>query len=496
LNDWRGTLSVCTASLFLHGLIFLVVSLIPPEDPPWKKKAVAIVTRIEPEEVVVLDETPVAMPELKEVKVDEPNDPEIRLETSEESVDLEELAVVEDEPAKEDLEAEDLAQWSLGMEDSAAMQEGFGLAELALNQLSGSDGIPTTYKGRASKEDQKKLIRNHGGAPKVLDAVSLALRWLAAHQEPDGSWPLLKGENLAHKDEKEKGPPAKKVSEITVAITGTAVLAFLGAGHSETMGQYQPTVRKGIKFLNRYLLDHPGELFGKTYGASIVLMALAEASIFSSSPLSQKNANILAAKLMKVYEGEGWGYTGPGDDFSVSGWVALGLKSGRQADLVALGDEEIHELFLKYGKWVNTMTNPETGLGSYRPGGKGTMAMTWVGMFQKQFLGFPRDDPFLTKAAEISVLYVPKVFKAKSLDEYMIYYGTLAAFQQQGAFWKAWNPMMQEVLLSTQKDGPVETYGGSWNPSELHIGRDGGRVMSTAIFTLCLEVYYRYALMQ
>lgn len=516
-NDWRGAMSVCTASLFLHGVILLIVSLVPAADPPWKKKAVAVVTRLEPEEEIVLTEAPVEMPELEEVEVDEPD---VSVEASEERVDLEELAEVDDEVPEEEFDVADEFEWSMGMEEKTEMPEGFGLAELALNNISGSDGLPTAYKGRASKKEQKKMLQSHGGAPEVLDAVGLALRWLAAHQLPDGSWPLIKGE-VSKKGEgnvKEAKKPAGKIvkkaeseeeaqkkmsegkssREIRASITGTALLAFLGAGHSETMGQYKGTVRKGINYLNQYLLDNPGHLLGKTYGASIVLMALAEASIFSSSPLTTKNANVLAKKLRDVYDGEGWGYKGGGDDFSVSGWVALGLKSGRQADLKALRNEEVEALFDKYGVWVNKMTNPETGEGMYRPGKKGSRAMSWVGMFQKQFLGFPKEDPFLLKAGEVSVKDVPKVFSSigKGMDEYEIYYGTLAAFQQQGPFWKAWNPAMQNSLLSLQREGPVEKLGGSWDPSSKHVGKDGGRVMTTAIYTLCLEVYYRYALMQ
>jgi hypothetical protein len=499
-SDWRGALSVCTGSLFLHGVIFLIVSLIPPDDPPWKKKAVAIVTRLEPELVMVLDEAPVEMPVLEEVEVDEPD---VQMESSEERADLEELADVDDELAEEALDSDDPFEWSLGMEEKAGLPEGFGLAEMAVNPLSGSDGLPTAYKGRSSAKEKKKQIKSHGGAPEVLDAVDLALQWLAAHQLPDGSWPLLKGEKPVGKEKNKdkkgsKAEEGKGFPEIRASITGTALLAFLGAGHSEHMGQYKQTVQRGVKYLNKYLLDHPGKLIGKTYGASIVLMALAEASIFNSSPLTVKNANLLATKLRDTYDGKGWGYAGSGTDFSVSGWVALGLKSGRQADLKALKDEEIEILFDKYGVWVNSMTDPLTGKGFYRPGGKGSLAMSWVGMFQKQFLGFPKDDPFLKKAGEMSVKKVSGVFKSssKGLDEYAIYYGTLAAFQQQGPFWKAWNPAMQEALLSLQREGAPEDVGGSWDPGSKHIGKDGGRVMTTAIFTLCLEVYYRYALMQ
>jgi hypothetical protein len=232
-------------------------------------------------------------------------------------------------------------------------------------------------------------------------------------------------------------------------------------------------------------------------------MVLCETSIFGSSPTTKRHANILADGLLKGYDGQGGGYNGAGDDFSVSGWVALGLKSAIQAQLPIMQDEaKIDKLFKVYGDWVNKMTDPETGDGFYRPDKKGSTALSWVGMFQKQFLGFPRHDPFLKKAAAVGMKNAAKTMgrdKNKKLmwkDEYGLYYGTLAAFQQQGKFWKMWNPLMLEVLLGTQEQEKTSDNYGSWTPSHKHIGERGGRVMSTALLTLCLEVYYRYALMQ
>ena len=42
-----------------------------------------------------------------------------------------------------------------------------------------------------------------------------------------------------------------------------------------------------------------------------------------------------------------------------------------------------------------------------------------------------------------------------------------------------------------RKDGIYCTYKGSWDPKGPW-GPDGGRVYSTAMMALCLEVYYRY----
>jgi hypothetical protein len=62
-------------------------------------------------------------------------------------------------------------------------------------------------------------------------------------------------------------------------------------------------------------------------------------------------------------------------------------------------------------------------------------------------------------------------------------------FQRQGKDWQRWNPALQEALLGSQRfDG---RYAGSWDPDG-QWGAYGGRVYSTALGALCLEVYYRY----
>jgi hypothetical protein len=128
--------------------------------------------------------------------------------------------------------------------------------------------------------------------------------------------------------------------------------------------------------------------------------------------------------------------------------------------------------------------------------------MTWVGMFQKQFLGFPRSDPFLRQGSQLGVKHISSYMGKNKEGQvvwkniYGLYYATLAAFQQQGAFWGKWNPMMKQVLTETQINDPKSPLRGSWTPQNDHTGSQGGRVMTSALMTLCLEVYYRYALIQ
>jgi hypothetical protein len=56
---------------------------------------------------------------------------------------------------------------------------------------------------------------------------------------------------------------------------------------------------------------------------------------------------------------------------------------------------------------------------------------------------------------------------------------------------KFWNPKMRDLLIDTQNNstGPNN---GSWEPEGDHTGRVGGRLTTTCLSLLTLEVYYRH----
>ena len=62
-------------------------------------------------------------------------------------------------------------------------------------------------------------------------------------------------------------------------------------------------------------------------------------------------------------------------------------------------------------------------------------------------------------------------------------------FQQGGEPWERWNTALRDLLVAEQvQAGPAA---GSWEPRDAW-GPYGGRVYSTAVAALSLEVYYRF----
>ena len=78
-------------------------------------------------------------------------------------------------------------------------------------------------------------------------------------------------------------------------------------------------------------------------------------------------------------------------------------------------------------------------------------------------------------------------------DTYYWYYATQVMFNLGGPQWDQWNRLMRHTLIETQcKEGCAM---GSWDPErptlDVWSGK-GGRIITTAMSTLTLEVYYRY----
>jgi hypothetical protein len=131
--------------------------------------------------------------------------------------------------------------------------------------------------------------------------------------------------------------------------------------------------------------------------------------------------------------------------------------------------------------------------------------MTAVGLLCRQFMGARPDDPLAVRAAESLLKNLPgwQTAAAAAGDSgvgdkgfYYWYYGTLAMFQTGGEHWNRWNAAMKPVLVANQcrggeKDGSLNDKDGSWDPQSW-IDLHGGRVFTTAVGALTLEVYYRY----
>jgi hypothetical protein len=120
------------------------------------------------------------------------------------------------------------------------------------------------------------------------------------------------------------------------------------------------------------------------------------------------------------------------------------------------------------------------------------MATTWA-LLARTFSGcFKRDDALLAKQAEILLASIaPGGTQARSSAASWWYFGSLAMFQLGGPSWERWNAAMQTAVLDGERRDNTRDDYGSWDPAP-RASDPLGRIGTTALNTLTMEVYYRY----
>jgi len=314
---------------------------------------------------------------------------------------------------------------------------------------------------------------------------------------------------LAHAEGSTCADPGEGQND--VGMTGLSMLAFLGDGNTTREGPYKEQVAKAIKWMKDQQdgdLGLYGEKVGHSfmYNHSIATLAMCEAYYFSRSPLLRRSAQDAINFLSRARNPYGaWRYASPpaGDnDTSVTGWCVFAMASAQEGGLTIDPDG-----FVGAAQWIDDVTDPATGRTGYdtigsassRVGGlndqyptdKGE-AMTAVAIVARVCMDQDMaKNPLVDKGAELLKQHPPE-WDSNGLgnDMYYWYYGSYAMFQLGGPRWDAWNEAAKKALLDNQRhDGDMK---GSWDPKDAW-GHSGGRVYTTALGALCLEVYFRYA---
>ena len=353
-----------------------------------------------------------------------------------------------------------------------------------------SKRLPNKYKARTVERSQQ--ASEQGGGDETETAVNEALAWLASVQSSDGRWDASAhsaGKHLPPNDNRSRNNSGAKAD---TAITSLALLAFLGAGHTHQDGPYKQNVRFGLEFLLKTSRrSGNGSLAGEAtsharmYCHGISTLALSEAFIMTQDrrllPFL-KNAVRYTLRSQNLTTG-GWRYR-PGDqgDTSQFGWQLMSLMSAKTAGL----DVPDHRIRLMH-VWLDRVSSGQNNeLAAYTPWRAPSKTMTAEALVCRLFLEGPKDHRAIDGAAS----YVAREgIGSGQLNLYYCYYGTLGLYQMQDERWSSWNRELKAKILPRQRtDGPLS---GSWDPDTVW-GRNGGRVYTTALATLCLETYYRY----
>jgi hypothetical protein len=379
------------------------------------------------------------------------------------------------------------------------------------------------------------------------DAVDKALKWLAEHQLPNGSW------SYDHR----LGPCQGKCSdpgtmpEALNGATAMACLCFISHGNTHRGGRYQAQVIAGLKFLISRMGPN-GSMYekgGRMYSHALATLALCEdLRIRKDKDFAKMTSEGLGA-LPGPPTGQAGGDAGDADEKAAPGFKPASMhysfrdkqamkeqnREGQAMEGIIAADAlRAVEFILRAqdtsnGGWRYEPAKPDSDISVT---GWQVMALysankaqvyvrpTWFDALNK-YLDKLQTDNYgsqygyhLTEGKEATPtrsaigllcrLYTNWngaeqgfVQGTQSLartgvnqqDMYQDYYVTLLLHHVGGQLWDGWNEQMRGYLIRTQATAGHER--GSWS---FHGGLGsgpGGRHYNTCLATLILEVYYR-----
>lgn len=326
-----------------------------------------------------------------------------------------------------------------------------------------------------------RLAASRGGSRASEIAVENGIRWIINHQREDGSW------HFKHIDGKCDGSCRNEgKQESTTAATGLALMSMLGAGYTQRTGPYQEEVRKGLAYLveKMRVSAHGGSLVqgeNGMYSHAIATLALSEAYAMTRDTSLVQPIDLARQYIENAqHKKGGWRYVpGTVGDMVVTGWQVMALKSCERA-----GFPTGEVTWDRAGMFVDSLGTTDGKYG-YRSPKSGTPTTTAVGILSQMYLGAALEDEQIELGAQYLVEQKPS-----KTDMYFNYYTTLVLHHRSDQDWPKWNVELRDYLINTQDNGGTHQ-AGSWYFADHH-GAVGGRLYTTAMAVMTLEVYYRY----
>ncbi len=467
--------------LFIAVAAFLLNILMPPASagPKLARVDVAVEERTEDPTQADLTETTVTIddttgtPAVADVPVSD--------QTVDAAVSATEPVGAPDGAIKEKVDSfKDFGSPNDFLTDAGIKAEGAGVGKPG----SGDQGIGVNNPATRGRNPATRiaLVKSGGGNKESEAAVANGLAWLSRQQKKDGSWAFDNGGDKA-------------------AATGMALLPFLAAGqtHKAPAGpnnKYKDNVTAALAALLK-MQKSDGSFSGNTYANAIAVVSLCEA--FGMTGDKAQLLKPCQAALDHIAKGQGangsWGYKyGDEGDTSIVGWQVQALHSGKMCKELKV-DTKVMEKAMKF---LDSVASKPKGSSvactfGYRSPGAGP-SLTAVGLLCRYYLnGWGPNSPGLRDGVDF-LLKVHPPEDNQPFDMYFYYYATQVAHFREGEEWaKQWNPKMRDMLVGKQvKDKTKPAVDGSWDKDTTWIGDSCGRLGTTAMAVLTLEVYYRH----
>jgi hypothetical protein len=174
---------------------------------------------------------------------------------------------------------------------------------------------------------------------------------------------------------------------------------------------------------------------------------------------------------------------------SVTAWVFLAIRSAQLT-----GIDVLKPPLVRAGRFVDSCAvGPPEAKNSryaYTPGTPEKLSLTAAGLLTREYLGWKKDEPDLLAGAQYLMEHLPPESGTNLGAIYYYYYATQVLHHLEGPNFDLWNHRMREHLIRTQQKTGHRT--GSWNPEGTDFGARGGRMYTTAMALITLQVYYRH----
>ena len=429
------------------------------------------------------------------------------LESIDDSLEIEDLTVEISSELSESLNLDsamadspnELLESNLGSTLTTAQPVSLKLDSLSSPLLSTSTDILGEGADGRTGQAKSSLIQSKGGTKRSEVAVARGLKWIAEHQNRDGTWSLVHGlgpcnGRCANSSSVGKKDPEKGFRDSLISGTSLALLPYLGAGHTHKTGKYKKLVERGLSALILLGKEAKGEGAqgiawrdsGRTYAHAISAIVLTEAYGLTRDPdlLIPAQAAIDYLAYAQDPAGGGWRYSAQqAGDTSATGWPLMALKSAQLAEL-----RVPPRVIKRSSKFFDSVKTKKGNRYKYTPKSeKGSPTLTAVALLCRMYLGADQQNKELQQGA----MYLAKRGPSKE-NYYYNYYAAQTVYHAtggEGPIWRSWNEPTRELLIDQQ-----ETRGhmrGSWWIDGPHNKR-GGRLYMTSLATMTLEVYYRY----
>ncbi len=340
-----------------------------------------------------------------------------------------------------------------------------------------------------SEAGRQAMLQKYGGSAASESAVGLALEWLASVQRQDGSWDFV--------DVGLSGNPGKVHNPI--GGTAYALLPFLAAGQTHKDGNYKKQINAALTFLTNVGVNVPAgyDLRGVLnkgnedaepneayYVHGAATLALCEAYGMTNDRRLRRPAESAVHFILNSQDpkGGGWRYLPqePGST-SVTTIQLMALMSAKKAG-IKVPDNALQGV-MHYLDSVQIDGAGRYGYEVEKKHYKGSI--TAMALLCRMYLGWQREDGDMADGVAL-------LDKAGPYDNlYTNYFATQTLRNWGGDEWLRWNERLRDDLIAQQEQSGAEK--GSWTPRDrADYSISGGRLLTTCLATLTLQVYYRY----